>query len=504
KKKTYHITHEILSTERTFVESLRLAYEDCYGSVKAAEVVPESTLNEIFKDLGNIYHLDVKFLQELEERMKTWEDHERIGDIVKKYGHFLKMYTTYINNYDKAANVLQETMKENPQFAELVLEFQASKKCKGLMLNSFMLKPVQRIPSYRLLLIDYLKHLPPESAEYQDIKVALDIVSEVATHINESMKRVDNFEQVLRIQGSLVGHEEIVRPGREFIKQGNLLKLCRKDMQERTFFLLTDVLLYTAPVGGNQYKLRETLPLLGMKVILPESQEFVNEFSIISTTRSFTLSASTSAERDEWLEELERAINAMTKKKISFFKSKEGITQDSEDTKLGEKAPVWIPDARVTMCMLCTDDFTVTNRRHHCRGCGKVVCGSCSDNLAPLTYLDYAQARVCDMCYEVLLRGKEQLSRLSLCRFKPGSKKNQNRKSKMYRPSVCTEVVGNESGSQVSGYLRCKRPGKHGWKRLWFVLKDNVLYTYKASEDVVAQETIPVLGYEVEEMRKVI
>ncbi|XP_048588201.1 titin isoform X2 [Nematostella vectensis] len=534
KKKTYHITHEILSTERTFVESLRLAYEDCYGSVKAAEVVPESTLNEIFKDLGNIYHLDVKFLQELEERMKTWEDHERIGDIVKKYGHFLKMYTTYINNYDKAANVLQETMKENPQFAELVLEFQASKKCKGLMLNSFMLKPVQRIPSYRLLLIDYLKHLPPESAEYQDIKVALDIVSEVATHINESMKRVDNFEQVLRIQGSLVGHEEIVRPGREFIKQGNLLKLCRKDMQERTFFLLTDVLLYTAPVGGNQYKLRETLPLLGMKVILPESQEFVNEFSIISTTRSFTLSASTSAERDEWLEELERAINAMTKKKISFFKSKEGITvtqQDSEDTKLGEKAPVWIPDARVTMCMLCTDDFTVTNRRHHCRGCGKVVCGSCSDNLAPLTYLDYAQARVCDMCYEVLLREQnkearseikeveprpqlpgdsESLDRIHrkparfeiLHRFKPGSKKNQNRKSKMYRPSVCTEVVGNESGSQVSGYLRCKRPGKHGWKRLWFVLKDNVLYTYKASEDVVAQETIPVLGYEVEEMRK--
>lgn len=40
---------------------------------------------------------------------------------------------------------------------------------------------------------------------------------------------------------------------------------------------------------------------------------------------------------------------------------------------LGKKAPVWIPDARVTMCQLCTSEFTVTFRRHHCRACGKVI-----------------------------------------------------------------------------------------------------------------------------------
>jgi hypothetical protein len=45
---------------------------------------------------------------------------------------------------------------------------------------------------------------------------------------------------------------------------------------------------------------------------------------------------------------------------------------DDKEAKLGSKAPVWIPDVRVTMCMVCTDDFTVTNRRHHCRACGKV------------------------------------------------------------------------------------------------------------------------------------
>mgnify|MGYP001801723678 FL=1 len=44
----------------------------------------------------------------------------------------------------------------------------------------------------------------------------------------------------------------------------------------------------------------------------------------------------------------------------------------SREYKLGEVAPVWIPDDRVTMCMMCSTAFTMLNRRHHCRACGKV------------------------------------------------------------------------------------------------------------------------------------
>lgn len=535
KPKTYYIAHEILSTEQSFVAALKLVFEECYGTIKTAGVVADSVLTDIFRDLENIYLLDSRFLQELEERMATWEEHERIGDIIKKYGHFLKMYTQYVNGYDKAMGVFQDTMKENSEFANLVTQFQTSKKCHGLVLSSYMLKPVQRIPSYRLLLIDYLKHLPKDGEEYAETETALKIVSEVATHINESMKKLDSFEQLLKLQNMLVGNPEIVKAGRDYLKEGMLMKLCRKDMQERMFFLLTDVLLYTTPIGGNQYKLNKMLPLLGMQVTVPDSPDLVNEFSIISTTRSFTLTASTPEERDDWIESLNKAIDIVTKRKITFAtKTKSDLaglaeTETDGTTKLGEKAPVWIPDARVTMCMSCTKPFTAINRRHHCRACGNVVCGSCSDSTAPLAYLDYTQARVCDKCYDLLLKefhtdemnidAEEEKAPLPpllkesditdkmlrkptkfeiMRRFKS---KRSKRKSQILHPTHLTEVVANQGGIQMSGYLRYKKL-RHGWKKSWFVLKDSVLYSYKASSDVVALETLPVLGYSIEDVGK--
>ena len=38
----------------------------------------------------------------------------------------------------------------------------------------------------------------------------------------------------------------------------------------------------------------------------------------------------------------------------------------------------------------------------------------------------------------------------------------------------------NDEGSDMSGYLWVAKNKK--WKRLWFVVKGKVLYTYKASE----------------------
>lgn len=44
-----------------------------------------------------------------------------------------------------------------------------------------------------------------------------------------------------------------------------------------------------------------------------------------------------------------------------------------QSEELGLRAPQWVRDNMVTMCMRCQEPFNaLTRRRHHCRACGYV------------------------------------------------------------------------------------------------------------------------------------
>ncbi|XP_011648368.1 lateral signaling target protein 2 homolog [Pogonomyrmex barbatus] len=65
-----------------------------------------------------------------------------------------------------------------------------------------------------------------------------------------------------------------------------------------------------------------------------------------------------------------------------------------------ERAPAWVPDNDAPRCMACQAGFTVVRRRHHCRNCGKVFCGRCSNNNVPLPHFGHIKpVRVCNRCF---------------------------------------------------------------------------------------------------------
>lgn len=61
----------------------------------------------------------------------------------------------------------------------------------------------------------------------------------------------------------------------------------------------------------------------------------------------------------------------------------------------------------------------------------------------------------------------------------------------------------NGEGAQMSGYLRKKQKNGAKWKRLWFVLKDRTLHAYKAPEDALPCDTLPILGFKLETLSEV-
>lgn len=502
RKKVVHIAQEIMSSEKVFVDVLKLLHIDFRDAVAKATrqngkpVVDERILSQILYYLPQLYQLNRDLLRELEERVAHWSDHQRLSNIFVQKGPYLKMYSTYIRQFDNNVALLDEQCRKNPAFAAVVREFEMSPRCASLALKHYLLKPVQRIPQYQLLLTDYLKNLPEDSEDYKDTQAALSIVKEVANHANDIMKQGDNFQKLMQIQYSLNGHHEIVQPGRVFLKEGTLMKLSRKVMQPRMFFLFNDALMYTTPVQSGQYKLNSVLSLAGMKVSKPSQEAYQNELNIESVERSFILSASSATERDEWLEAIAKAIDDYTKKKITFISSRsqeeaEGVVDSGAP--LGSKAPIWIPDLRATMCMICTCEFTLTWRRHHCRACGKVVCQACSANKYYLEYLKNQPARVCDHCFAKLQESSDRCASTSVSPIKSGAFSFTRKQKKI--PAALKEVSANTENSSMSGYLNRSKGNKKQWKKLWFVIKNKVLYTYAASEDVAALESQPLLGF---------
>ena len=82
---------------------------------------------------------------------------------------------------------------------------------------------------------------------------------------------------MLQLQSRLGDYFELIRPGRDLIKEGELQKVSRKGAGPRYFILLSDCLLYTTYSGSwsgsNTTSLRVSyqIPLSTLSVQLPPS-----------------------------------------------------------------------------------------------------------------------------------------------------------------------------------------------------------------------------------------
>lgn len=75
----------------------------------------------------------------------------------------------------------------------------------------------------------------------------------------------------------------------------------------------------------------------------------------------------------------------------------------------------WMPDRSCRMCYECESQFTIFNRRHHCRICGKVFCGRCTLNTiaAPVNsprrgHDENERVRACNYCFKIHTDRSEQ------------------------------------------------------------------------------------------------
>ncbi|XP_046494771.1 FYVE, RhoGEF and PH domain-containing protein 2 isoform X4 [Equus quagga] len=412
------IVQELLETEKAYVARLHLLdqvfFQELLKEARSGKAFPEDVVRLIFSNISSIYQFHSQFfLPELQRRLDDWSATPRIGDVIQKLAPFLKMYSEYVKNFERAAELLATWTDKSAPFQEVITRIQSSEASGSLTLQHHMLEPVQRIPRYELLLKEYVQKLPAQAPDRADAQKALDMIFSAAQHSNAAITEMERLQDLWEVYQRLGLEDDMVDPSNALLREGPVLKISfrRSDPMERYLFLFNNMLLYCVPrviQMGAQFQVRTRIDVAGMKVREVTNAEFPHSFLVSGKQRTLELQARSQEEMISWMQACQAAIHQIEKRNETFkaaAQGPEGDTQERElqSEELGLRAPQWIRDKMVTMCMRCQEPFNaLMRRRHHCRACGYVVCARCSDYRAELKYDGNRPNRVCLDCYTFL------------------------------------------------------------------------------------------------------
>lgn len=496
REKAFKIALELLTTERSYVAILHLIDQVFHFRIdqenRAHNMFPQEVIPQMFSNIKSIYQFHHDFLlPQLEARMTNWDQEAKIGDIMKNFAPFLKLYTEYVKNFDNAMNIISAMAAKYQRFVAVMDEIHRMPECGNLTLSHHMLSPIQRIPRYELLLKDYLKKLPDDSDDKEDTEKALHLVSTAANHANEAMKKIDKFKELLEVQEKISGALDLVSPTRELLKEGKIVKISTRsgDHQERYLFLFSDLLLLCSsrllPAGiSAAYRLRAKFWLEDTQILEGDDLLTENTFYLRDSHKNVELYTQTVEEKTSWLDALCTAIEELYKRKSSF---KLG-TECSSPVDM-QKPPKYIKMDVIHKCMDCRASFGVIKRKHHCRACGMVVCGKCSNQKYPLQFEDNKPSRVCRTCYQKLIQQRSASPERN-------DSDPENINTNFARGKGLLEVAA-DAECILSGYLQLRT--NKSWVRRWFALHpDFVLYSFRSHSDQRAVTATPIPGYTID------
>ncbi|KAK9971023.1 hypothetical protein ABG768_026919 [Culter alburnus] len=505
-QRVFNIANELLHTEKAYVSRLHLLDQvfcaQLMEEARARSSFPCEVVMGIFSNICSIYCFHQQFLlPALEKRMEEWDLNPRIGDILQKLAPFLKMYGEYVKNFDRAMELVNTWMQRSSQFKAIIHNIQKEEMCGNLTLQHHMLEPVQRIPRYELLLKDYLHRLPEDADDFKDAQKSLELIATAAEHSNAAIRKMERMRKLLKVYELLGGEEDIVNPTNELIKEGHILKLSAKNgtSQDRYLILFNDRLLYCVPklrLIGQKFGVRARIDVDGMELKETSSMNVPRTFLVSGKQRSLELQARTEEEKRDWIQAIQATIQRHEQTLETFrmlncsFREEDFTPPNSPNcTELGKRAPTPIREKEVTLCMKCQEPFnSITKRRHHCKACGHVVCGKCSEFRARLLYDNNRANRVCIDCYTTLVGVPPSPASLS--------NSTQRRRSILEKQAS----VAAENSVLCSFLHHMEKGSGRGWQKAWFVIPENeplVLYIYGAPQDVKAQRSIPLIGFEV-------
>ncbi|XP_064195621.1 pleckstrin homology domain-containing family G member 3-like isoform X2 [Anguilla rostrata] len=305
-KLTYldRVVMEILETERMYVRDLRSIVEDYLAHIIDTGDLPirPEQVCALFGNIEDIYEFNSELLQSLD---LCENDPVAIARCFVLKSEYFEIYTQYCTNYPNSVAALTDCMR-NKTLAKFFRDRQASLK-RSLPLGSYLLKPVQRILKYHLLLQEIAKHFDPEEEGYDVVEEAIYTMTGVAWYINDMKRKHEHAVRLQEVQSLLINWKgpDLTTYG-ELVLEGTFRVYRAKS--ERTLFLFDKMILITKKRGEHYvYKAHISCSTL----MLIESAKDCLCFSVTHykhPKQPHTVQAKTVEEKKLWAHHIKRLI----------------------------------------------------------------------------------------------------------------------------------------------------------------------------------------------------
>ncbi|XP_028421656.1 pleckstrin homology domain-containing family G member 3 isoform X3 [Perca flavescens] len=248
-KLTYvdRVVMEIIETERMYVKDLRSIVEDYLAHIIDMSNLPirPEQVCALFGNIEDIYEFNSELLQSLD---MCENDPVAIAQCFVNKSEYFEIYTQYCTNYPNSVAALTDCMRSKT-LAKFFSDRQAALK-RSLPLGSYLLKPVQRILKYHLLLQEIARHFDSDEEGYEVVQEAIDTMTGVAWYINDMKRKHEHAVRVQEIQSLLINWKgpDLTTNG-ELVLEGTFHVLRAKNT--RTLFLFEKMLLITKKRGEH-------------------------------------------------------------------------------------------------------------------------------------------------------------------------------------------------------------------------------------------------------------
>ncbi|XP_077594969.1 dynamin-binding protein isoform X5 [Stigmatopora nigra] len=185
------VIEELLQTEKDYIKDLQMCVVEIVEPLQKKQV-KNVDFDGLFGNINSVINLSERLFESLEET-------DSIGKVFLDFKAELEaVYNIYCQNHNDAISLL-ESYEKDENIQRHVLEclerlraiYREWGKTNYINLGSFLIKPVQRVMRYPLLLMELLGATPESHHDRPQLVSALQAVKEINVNINEFKRRKD-------------------------------------------------------------------------------------------------------------------------------------------------------------------------------------------------------------------------------------------------------------------------------------------------------------------------